>query len=302
MMNVNGIGRKVAIVDMGSNSIRLLLGTLQKGVWHNEPKRLWTTRLGDRHRDGSLKQERMEASFEALSEIYTLAQMYGASDIYGFATSAVRESTNGKEFLTAAKSYCPMYTRILTGEEEAYYGFQGALQTYLPDGKQHALIDVGGGSTEVALGSIKGVAWSTSYLAGAVRLQSVSEEGPQAVWEATQRMWLSMPMTEPFGVVVAVGGTATTLGAIDVAMDVYDSSRIQGHMMSRETIEGLVMRLRYMSMEERRQVVGLPAGRADIIVSGGEIITSFLDFYGISTIYISDTDGMEGIQASLYDS
>lgn len=101
--------------------------------------------------------------------------------------------------------------------------------------------------------------------------------------------------------VVAIGGTATTLGAIDVGMDVYDPLRIQGHMMSRETIEGLVMRLRYMSMEERRQVVGLPEGRADIIVSGGEIITSFLDFYGISAIYISDTDGMEGIQASLYE-
>ena len=98
---------KAAIIDVGSNSIRLLLGTYTDGQWHNEPKRLWTTRLGKRNEDGSLTTESMDASYKAFSEIATLAKDYGVDHCLAFATSAVREASNGIAFMEQAMTIAP---------------------------------------------------------------------------------------------------------------------------------------------------------------------------------------------------
>ncbi|MBS6542838.1 MAG: phosphatase, partial [Veillonella sp.] len=176
---------KLAIIDIGSNSVRLLLATYENNIWHYEPKQLWTTRLGQRNSDGTLRTESMEASYQAFTEIKKLADQYGVECCFGFATSAVREASNGLEFMDRISEHCPMEWRILTGDEEAIYGFNGALGDQLNDGRHYTTIDIGGGSTELALGNKDGVYWSRSYPVGAVRLQSMSDEGHQRVWEET---------------------------------------------------------------------------------------------------------------------
>lgn len=292
-------GTKLAIIDMGSNSIRLLLGTFTNGEWHNEPKTLWTTRLGKRTTEGLLSDESISASLTALGEIKSVIEAYGATAVHGFATSAVREAPNGQEFMVEAAKVCPMEWSILSGNEEAIWGFKGALVDQLPSGKHYATIDIGGGSTELALGSKDGVYWSKSYPVGAVRFQHISEDGPQRVWEETQFMWDPMPIKGEFDEFVAIGGTATTLAAIDLGLTEYDGTKVQHHKMTRERVEGLVMDLRYMSREERLEVPGLPAGRADIIVVGAEILTSFMDAYEVPHVFVSDKDGMEALQQEL---
>ena len=287
---------KLAIIDIGSNSIRLLLGTYIDGQWHNEPKKLWTTRLGKRNLDGTLSEESMENSYKALEEIYAESIAYGATAVYAFATSAVREAPNGGDFIEKAKAIGSIVFTILAGEEEAQWGFKGALSDQLQNGRHYTTIDIGGGSTEIALGSKEGIYWNHSYPVGAVRLQDMSEEGPQRIWEETRYLWNLMPIKGDFGDFYAIGGTATTLGAIDLGLVDYDGEAVQNHKMSRECIEGLVMDLRHKSREERLAVPGLPPGRVDIIVSGGEILTSIMDAYEVPHIYISDKDGMEGLQ------
>lgn len=290
---------KAAIIDLGSNSFRLLLGTYIDGQWHNEPKRLWTTRLGKRDANGYLTEEAIQKGLDALRDIKEAVQAYGAEKVIGLATSAVREAPNGEEFMKDAVKICPMEGRILTGEEEAYYGFHGAVGDYLGDEKHYALIDVGGGSTELALGDIHEVYWRRSYPVGAVSLQAIAEEGPQAVWEETRFLWDPMPIAGPFGEYIGIGGTITTLAAIHLKLNAYNPMKVQGHRLTREAIEGMVMELRYMTAEERSHVPGLPAGRADIIVAGAEIVTSFMDAYDIGYLVVSDRNGMEGMQAEL---
>ena len=90
---------KLAIIDIGSNSVRLLLATYENNIWHYEPKQLWTTRLGQRNADGTLRSESMESSYQAFKDIKKLADQYGADYCFGFATSAVREAQNGLEFM-----------------------------------------------------------------------------------------------------------------------------------------------------------------------------------------------------------
>ena len=276
-------GSRIGIVDLGSNSFRVLLGTYDGSQWQNEPKQLWTTRLGQRDAQGLLTKEGMERGLQALKEICAVLDTYGATIRIGLATSAIRESGNGQDFLAQAKQVCPMEYRVLSGEEEATF--------------HYATIDVGGGSTEIALGDAHHVYFTKSYPAGAVRMQEMSAEGPQCVWEETVRMWDELPIVGTFGEFIGIGGTATTLAAMDLQMEDYDPMRIQGHRLDRGTIEAMILQLRYMSREERLQVKGLQPGRVDIIVPGAEIITSLMDTYQIGSIVISEADGLEGWQS-----
>lgn len=289
-------GSRIGIVDLGSNSFRVLLGTYDGSQWQNEPKQLWTTQLGKRSNDGLLTKEAMDCGLQALKKICAALDDYGATIRIGLATSAIRESGNGKDFLEQAKQVCPMEYRVLSGEEEATYGFKGATVYENPD-FHYATIDVGGGSTEIALGDTNHVYFTKSYPAGAVRMQEMSAEGPQRVWEETVHMWDELPIAGTFGEFIGIGGTATSLAAIDLQMETYDPQRIQGHRMDRGTIEAMILQLRYMSREERLQVKGLQPGRVDIIVPGAEIITSLMDTYQIGSIVVSEADGLEGWQA-----
>ena len=99
---------KLAIIDIGSNSVRLLLATYENNEWRYEPKQLWTTRLGQRNTDGTLRAESMEASYQAFTDIQKIANEYGADYCFGFATSAVREAANGLAFMERINKYCPM--------------------------------------------------------------------------------------------------------------------------------------------------------------------------------------------------
>ena len=289
-------GSRIGIVDLGSNSFRVLLGTYDGVQWQNEPKQVWTTQLGKRSSDGLLTKEGIERGLQALQEIRKVLDAYGATIRIGLATSAIREAGNGKEFLDLAKEVCPMEYRMLSGEEEATYGFKGATVYEHPD-FHYATIDVGGGSTEIALGDAKHVYYTKSYPAGAVRMQEMSSEGPQRVWEETARMWEELPIEGTFGECIGIGGTVTSLAAIDLQMETYNPKQIQGHRMDRSTIEAMILQLRYMSREERLQVKGLQPGRVDIIVPGAEIITSLMDTYQIGSIVVSEADGLEGWQS-----
>lgn len=289
-------GSRIGIVDLGSNSFRVLLGTYDGSQWQNEPKQIWTKQLGKRSSAGLLTKEAMERGLQALKEIYAVLDDYGATIRIGLATSAIRESGNGQDFLEQAKEVCPMEYRVLSGEEEAIYGFKGATVYENPD-FHYATIDVGGGSTEIALGNAQHVYFTKSYPAGAVRMQEMSSEGPQRIWEETVRMWDELPIEGTFGEFIGIGGTATSLAAIDLQMETYDPKLIQGHRMDRGTIEAMILQLRYMSREERLQVKGLQPGRVDIIVPGAEIITSLMDTYQIGSIVISEADGLEGWQS-----
>ena len=289
-------GTKIGIVDLGSNSFRLLLGEYDGGTWKNQPKQLWTTRLGQRDTRGQLTEEALARGLEALQEIHRVMDAYGATVRIGLATSAIREAGNGKDFLERAQQVCPMEYRILSGEEEAAFGFRGATVYEDPD-FHYATIDIGGGSTEIAVGHAGQVYGAKSYPAGAVRMQNLSLEGPQRVWEETAPMWEPLLIEGQFGEFIAIGGTATTLAAIDLKMETYHPAQIQGHRLDRGTIEAMILQLRYMSREERLQVPGLQAGRVDIIVPGAEIMTSLMDTYQIGSIVVSEADGLEGWQS-----
>lgn len=285
---------KLAIFDIGSNSIRLMTGEKIGDTWHNEPKRLWTTRLGQRTAEGLLSEVAMEASIQAIKEgLQGIPEEYTANAV-GLATGAVREAPNGEAFCQQVQQETGLAVRIITGREEGHYGFIGATADFLSEGKLCAVIDIGGATTEVTLGTKDKIERVASYPIGAVRFQSISDEGLQRVWEETKGFWNPLLMEDDFIGCIGIGGTVTTLAAIDLKLEQYDPKKVHGHILRRETVEFLALQLRYMSTEERVALPGLPATRQDIIVCGTEILASFMDTYDLGAIIVSEKDGMEG--------
>lgn len=285
-----------AVIDLGSNSLRCLTGRWT-GQWQFDRKKIETTRLG-RYMDqtGRLDEEGVRCSLAALS---VWQQELQDQTVYAVATSAVREAANGAEFMETLRQRFGWQARIISGQEEAALSFAGA-SALIGGDVQAGVIDIGGGSTEVACGRHGLVDWSHSYRLGAVRMALGNLVAPEDLASLEARCdaaWL--PMARP-AVLLGAGGTLTSLAAMDQEMTEYDPDRIQGYTVTIDRISWHMERLRAMTPEERRHVAGLQPKRSDIILSGLAIARSFLRHYGLTAIQASEGDLLEGFFQTIH--
>lgn len=291
-----------AVVDIGSNSLRLMQGIFKKGQWRFYPKRLATTRLAKGlNESGHLSPEGIVNSFAVMEEWNRDLQ---GIPVCAVATSAVREARDGQAFLAEVRWRFGWHCRIASGAEEGALSFCGAVST-IPAGTVVAVLDIGGGSTEVALGKDGHVTWSHSYPLGAVRLTAAEQMGIRELKEVRKRCdetWLRQPVKPEK--LIGVGGTLTSLAAIDARMDVYDPERVDGYVLSKTDLAGCLHRLASMSDAERKHVPGLMAQRSTIILAGLVIAESYMDYYSIDEITVSERDLLEGVfyKQAFYDS
>lgn len=286
--------KEYAVIDIGSNSLRLLKGWQDvPGTWQFGMKELATTRLGkDMDKTKHLSAEGMEASFQAMAQWQP--QLVGVP-VCAVATSAVREARDGQAFLAEVRARFGWHCRAVTGLEEAMLSFSGATSR-IRDDRTAAVLDIGGGSSEVAVGENGEVRWSHSYPIGAVRLTEDDTFTPQGMEDLRQRcrkIWL--PMKKQADVLIGVGGTLTTLAAMDQEMTVYDPAKVDGYRVSAERLSYHIESLLAMTPEERRHVAGLQPKRSDIIITGLVIAQTFLETYNIEAVTVSERDLMEGV-------
>lgn len=291
---------KLALFDMGSNSVRLLLGEYKNAKWHNENKTLWTTRLGEKNGDSNLTSLAKQKTKEALLEGIELAKKYGASEFKALATGAVREADNGKDFAKEVYDELGVKVTILNGQEEANIGFVGAMQDKKDDGS-YVMVDIGGATTEIAIGTKEKLEFLESYKVGAVRMQSLSELSKDAIKDECRKIWPDLNEYQPLKI-VGIGGTFTSLAAMDLKLKVYDPKKVHGHVITRKWINKIQNTIREFSLAERKNIVGLSPKRAEIIVAGIDIVASLMDFYNIDEIEVSEKDGLEGAQELIVSS
>lgn len=281
-----------AVVDIGSNSLRLMKGTKQpNGQWLFSPKELVTTQLGKHMAE--TKHLDKEGICHSLQAMEVWQQQLHDVPVCAVATSAVREAVDGQAFLAEIRSRFGWHCRAITGTEEASFSFCGAAAK--EDGCV-AVLDIGGGSSEVAVGRKGNVQWSHSYPAGAVRLTKNSAwtaEAVDAVRSYCTAQWL--PMKQKPDIVIGVGGTLTTLAAMEQHMAIYDPSQITGYVVHQDQLTRQIDRLLQMTPEERRHVPGLQPKRSDIILAGLAILQSFLQQYHIESVTMSEQDLLEGV-------
>ncbi len=283
-----------AVIDIGSNSLRLMKGTRQDdGSWLFSPKELATTRLGrDIEKTHHLSTQGIHDSLQAMA---AWQQQLQQISVCAVATSAVREATDGQAFLAEIRSRFGWHCRTLTGTEEAAFSFCGASSTSMQDGCT-AVLDIGGGSSEVAVGAAGTVQWSHSYPVGAVRLTASpiwDEAAVAAILAHCEKKWLPLPKKPDM--VIGVGGTLTTLAAMEQKMSVYDPSCITGYTVTQGQLAARMAQLLQMTPEERQHVPGLQPKRSDIILAGLAILQSFLQHYHIASIQMSERDLLEGV-------
>lgn len=299
---------KISVIDMGSNSIRLLMAELEGGKLVGAEKLLSMTRLGAGvDETGMLRQTSMDETVEAVRWFKALADGRGSRLLGAFATSAVREAVNGNAFARRVEHETAVPVEIVSGEEEAVLGFQGVLAGLGHPGRV-LVIDIGGGSAELILGDSEGIAHKVSLPLGAVRMTErwlMSDPPAEAELDALRadaltqlKTWRELVLGYMPESAVGIGGTATTLGAIAIGMKDYNRERIQGFELSIQGLDDMILRLSEMTLEARREVPGLQPKRADIIIAGALVLETILKAFDMTGYEVSDYDNLEGLLVS----
>jgi exopolyphosphatase / guanosine-5'-triphosphate,3'-diphosphate pyrophosphatase len=299
--------RRVAVVDIGTNSTRLLVAEVDGGALRELQRESIVTRLGEGvDATGRLGDEPQRRVFAALEEYTAAIDGHGADTRTAVMTSAVRDAANGAEFAAVVRERYGLTGRTLSGDEEARLTFLGATAARDPDDPTALLvIDIGGGSTELVVGAGGAVEFHTSTQTGVVRHTErhihsdppVPAELEALAADARSSVEAAVPedVRSRAGAAVAVAGTATSCAAIDLALDPYDPAAVEGHRLSREQLEAMLGRLAAMPLAERRQVTGLHPDRAPTIVAGVIILLEALGAFGLAGVEVSERDILWGV-------
>jgi exopolyphosphatase / guanosine-5'-triphosphate,3'-diphosphate pyrophosphatase len=274
----------VAVIDIGTNTTRLLVAEVEDGQVVELERRTVITRLGQGvDSSGRLAQEAMDRVAEAIAVYREVIDRLGAGRVVALATSAMRDAENGPEFRDFLQQRFGIDARTISGDEEARLTFLGATSGRNDDGES-VVIDIGGGSTEYVVGRPgHDPTFHVSTQMGSVRFTERFED--------LDDMAAAVRETVPdvsVGQGIAVAGTATSLAAIDGAEEVH------GYRLPLATCERLVAMLAALPLDERREVRGLHPDRAPTIVAGAVILTESIRSIGLEEIEVSARDILHG--------
>ncbi|MEA1960376.1 MAG: Ppx/GppA phosphatase family protein [Bacillota bacterium] len=281
--------RKAAI-DIGTNSCRLLIAEVISDEIHVLHRALKTTRIGEGiSQSGKLNAVAMERTIDCMVDFDHTMQQYGVQQYQAVATSAVREADNRDSFITMMEDRTHLKVHIIEGEEEArlsYLGVTGSLELE----RDPLVVDIGGGSTEfiaqkgkfvlsLPLGAVKGTeqGWGREEIRD--RLTPIAQR---------KEFFSSFP-------VVGVGGTATTLVAVKLGLEIYDPQKVHGSRLHKTEIEDLYHLLDKTPLSIRKRLPGLQPERADIIPSGALILLTIMEVLEKEEMFVSENDLMQAL-------
>lgn len=295
---------RVAAIDLGTNSTRMLVADVADGRVSEVVRRLEITRLGEgvdaRRRLLPLPIARVR---NCLSGYRRELQSLNATRTLVVATSAVRDAENGEAFLGEIEWGYGFATELLSGEDEALLTLRG-VTTGGALAERTLVVDVGGGSTELIVGRTDTVLFHTTLDLGCVRLtERFLRSDPPAESELAEcveatRLLLAerVPDEARSGLARAIGvaGTVTALTALDLGLVAYDSDQVHGHILEEQAVCRELDRLAAMPLAERRAVPGLEPERAPVIVAGAVILLEVLRFFGLGSLEASERDILHG--------
>jgi exopolyphosphatase / guanosine-5'-triphosphate,3'-diphosphate pyrophosphatase len=298
---------RVAVVDIGSNSTRLLLADVDPGEGSVKElvRRSTVTRLGHGvDANGKLDPESVERTWRVLTDYRQAIDEHECEANLAVLTSAVRDAEDGAEFAERVRGELGLDAKVLSGDEEAQLTFLGAMSGRPAAVEPTVVIDIGGGSTEFVVGTGRTAGFHVSTPAGVVRMSErhIHSDPPriselQALREDTRGVFLEhLPEDEraPIDRGVAVAGTATSAASIEMELDPYDPARVHGHVLLLATVELLLARLAELNEEQRREVVGLHPDRAPTIVAGMILLTEAMKVTGLEKVEVSEHDILYG--------
>lgn len=309
-------GQRICAIDVGTNSCRMLLSEKQGSGLVRLNAAIEMPRLGTGlAATGCLSDTAINRTIAALHALLDQAGLTNGSNgqsavqVVAVGTQALRSAINAEEFLLAAWEYLGLPVRVVSGNQEATYSFQGALaglrQQHIPLALENvAVLDIGGGSTELVLGNSDGrVLRQVSVPIGAVRL---AEQAKTEKWQLNELVKVAETILAPVFTnmdinvhypftLVGVGGTLTSVAAVHMQLTHYDAQVVTGLCVTWERLWQLAVKLQALKPVERKRQPGLQPQRADIIIPGMAIALAVLNILTVPELVICDSDILQGI-------
>ncbi|MTI83313.1 MAG: Ppx/GppA family phosphatase [Firmicutes bacterium] len=283
---------RVAAIDIGSNSVRLLVADVDKQAVVPVHTALITTRLGKGIEGRYLLSGTVERTIKALDEFLLAVRSLKPDAIIAAATSAVRDAQNSYQFVDLAKKELELEVNILSGKEEAYLTYQGVLTGLRQESRHMLVVDLGGGSTEFIWPGKKEVDWE-SVNVGAVRATE-GKYSREKIKTLLKPVLDQIAASRPSGL-IGVGGTVTNLAAMALMLNVYDSSQVHSYRLTLDKVRELMSILQVTPVEERKNIPGLQPERVDIIEAGTNIIAAIMEYLQIDSLEVSEADILYGL-------
>lgn len=303
---VHPLRPRLAAIDQGTNSIRLLVAEPTEGGFVELARDMVITRLGKGvDETGRLDRDALARTVEVLVRYCRRARALGAEHIRVAATAVLRDASNGDEFAAAVRELSGSDLEVISGEHEAALSYIGAARGLSGVPGPYAVLDIGGGSTELVVGEPGGSLVAVSMRMGSVRLteRHVRGDPPSPddlariaadVAERLDEAERTVPVRSAV-TLVAVAGTATTMQAIALGLERYDPDVTHGTWLTRERGEQVLAALAAMTNPERAAIPVMAPGRGDVIVAGGIVLVETMRRFGFERALVSETDILDGL-------
>ena len=287
--------KRVASIDIGTNTILLLISEVKRGKIHPLFEMETVVRLGEGvQKNKMLLKEAMERGLQTLAQYLKRCQAMEVQKIFAAGTSALREAKNSEDFLKGAKEKLNLSIEVISGEEEAQLSFLAVAKDLKEVKKPVLVVDVGGGSTEFILGKGGQISHWISLPLGSVRFTEeflCSDPVQEEEWEKMERKiqghLVNIPHSKEPPSMVAVGGTATTLASVEMGLEEFIAEKIHHFILKKGELGKQLLRYRSKTIEERKKIPGLPVARADVILAGGTILYLAMEELKCSSVLIS---------------
>ncbi len=298
---------KIGTIDIGTNSMRLLIADYNDNKIENRKKFINTTRIGQGvDKEGCITKEALERNLKSLKEFSDKCKEEKCDKVYCMGTSALRDSKNGQEFVNEAKKLTDIDVKIICGEEESNLGFMGVLEGTEGDKKEDILvIDIGGGSTEFIVGNEEGIKFCKSENVGALRMTEkfittdpINDEefnDMTSFVEDTISSTIDTIKTMNISKLIGIGGAITSLSAMNQQLEVYSMEKVHNSVVTKKDLEKILQNLKIMTLSDKKTLKGLQPKRADIITAGVKILHIVMEKLEIEKIMISEYDNLEGL-------
>ncbi|KPK92593.1 hypothetical protein AMJ80_06515 [bacterium SM23_31] len=287
---------RLAVIDIGTNSVLLIAavitGKSTVRILRDESRII---RLGeDIYRNNKIGEPALRRTLDTLQEYIKICRDLHIEDISILGTEIFRCAENSSEIRDVIFKQTGFPVEVLSGKEEALYTFRSALPEGAENNKDYIVIDIGGGSTEIIIGSPTGQHFTWSLPLGAVILTAgfLNNDPPElselskAQKYITERICRLPPIKQEKSA-IGIGGTITTLAAVNLNINEFDAAKIEGKLLSKNSIKFILNRFLKLTAHERLSIPGMEKGREDIIIAGTAVLLEFLNYYMLDSIKVS---------------
>ena len=295
---------RYAVVDVGTNSVKFHLAERRDdGSWRTLADRAEVTRLGEgSHETGKLGDGPMERTLAAISGMADEAGAAGAEGIAAVGTAGLRRASNGADFVAAVEERCGVRIHVISGEDEARLAYLAAVSALELPSEPIVVFDTGGGSSQFTFGHGTHVDEHVSVEVGAVRFTErfgldgvVPEETLRSALDAIAAELAVLDDRASPKALVGLGGAVTNLAAVKLGLEAYDPDVVHGTVLDLAEVDRQLELYRTQSADERRAIVGLQPGRADVILAGACVVRTVLGELGCESLTVSDRGLRHGV-------